>query len=134
MRWIVVSLAVLFIAGCGGLERQQYPAAADAPLLIGKVTHVQPYTGETSESGWSRAGWGSLAGGVVVGAIAGLTAPDTGSFEAYSYLVRSTGKTGKAQVFNAFDDLAEGACVAVYQSVREDMYSLSQLPSDRCDT
>ncbi|NWO11729.1 hypothetical protein HLV40_15160 [Chromohalobacter salexigens] len=133
MRWIVVSIATLLIAGCGGLERQKYPAAANDPLVVGKVTHVQPYTGETSESGWSRAGWGALAGGVIVGAVAGLTAPDAGSFDAYSYLVNPVGKTDQAQIFNAFDDLKVGACVAIYQSVRKGMYSLSQLPSGRCD-
>lgn len=132
MRLIVASLAFLFIAGCGGLERKQYPTATDDPLLIGEVAHVQPYTGETSENGWSRAGWGTLAGGVIVGAVAGLTATDAGSFDAHSYLVKPAEQDGKPRIFNSFDDIIVGDCVAVYQSVRKGMFSLSQLPPDRC--
>ncbi|MBB3142188.1 hypothetical protein [Halomonas organivorans] len=131
MRLIAVSACTLLV-GCGGLERQQYPAAADEALLVGTVKHVQPFEGDTSESGWSRLGWGTLAGGVIVGAAAGLAEPGEHSFDAYSYVVKPSG--GRPQIINAFDSLEVGDCVAVYQSVREGMRSLSRLPPGRCDT
>ncbi|WP_156821558.1 hypothetical protein [Halomonas smyrnensis] len=131
MRWIALS-ACLVLAGCGGLERKQYPASANAPLMIGTVEHVQHYEGDASESEWSRLGLGALAGGVIVGAAAALADPGEHTFEAYSYLVKPVAPTRQAQLFNAFDGLEVGDCVAVYKSVREGMNSLSKLEHDQC--
>lgn len=130
MRWMLVSLAAVAVAGCGGLERQSYPVSDPSNRLVGVVSHVQPYTGNGSESNWSRAGWGFLAGGIVASAFAGLSESDIGDVSAYSYIVRPAG--GDPQLVNAYNAVPVGACVAVYDSVSDGMRSIEQLPPDTC--
>ena len=131
MRWIVASLVALSMAGCGGLERKSYPTSGTFNRLVGTVTHVQPYTGEASESNWSRAGWGLLAGGVVVSAFAGLSESDIGDVDAYSYIVRPV-EDGDAQLINSYNFVPQGTCVAVYESVSKGMRSVERLSPDEC--
>lgn len=133
MRWIAASIVLalaLALAGCGGLERQSYPASAQDVVMIGQVTHVQPFKGETSESDWSRAGWGTLAGGVVAGAVAGLADSDIDTYDAYSYVIKPSHDA--ARVFNSYARVQKDECVAVYQAVKPRVHSLSVLSLDRC--
>ncbi|WP_129138784.1 hypothetical protein [Modicisalibacter coralii] len=131
MRWIVASLLIVSLAGCGGLERKSYPASGATNRLVGTVAHVQPYTGEASESNWSRAGWGLLAGGIVASAFAGLSESDIGDVDAYSYIVKPV-SSEDPQLINAYNFVPKGACVAVYDSVSQGMMSIEMLAPDSC--
>lgn len=128
--WIASSSLSLFLVGCGGLERKSYPATEHQILAVGEVTHIQPYKGDASESGLSRAGWGLIAGGVIAGAAAGLADDDIGSYDAYSYMVRS--ESGEPILVNSFSKVRQGDCVAVYESTSKNMSSLSVLDDHRC--
>jgi len=131
MRWIVARLVAVALAGCGGLERKSYPSSITSNRLVGTVAHVQPYTGEASESNLSRAGWGLLAGGVVASAFAGFSESDIGDVDAYSYIVKPV-PDGESQLVNAYNYVPKGACVAVYDSVSKGMRSIERLGPDSC--
>ena len=129
MRWIAASVALL-LSGCGGLERQSYPVLEQDVLFYGLVTHVQPYRGEASESGWSRAGWGALSGGLIAGAIAGLADRDIDAYDAYSYVIKTS--LGAIHTINSFALMREGECVAVYHPSSSGMHSLVKQSLDHC--
>lgn len=131
MRLIVTNACALMIAGCGGLERHSYPVNSNHVLTTATVQHVQPYTGSGSESGLSRAGWGVLSGGLIVGAFAGLSEGDIGQYNAFSYLLRSG--DGESHIINSYSSASPGDCIIVHGSVEQEFHTFSVTSLAECE-
>lgn len=134
---LTVSIMVLILIssiliGCSGLKRTSYPVTVDQVISIGIVKHIQPYIGAASESNLSRAGWGFLAGGLFVGAIAGLADDNINSYKAYSMIIESN--NDRVTMINSFSRANVGDCVVVYQSTGNNINSISILSKSRCES
>ena len=127
----VLILISSLLIGCGGLKRTSYPATEHQIISIGTITHIQPYIGRASESNLSRAGWGFLAGGLIVGATAGLADDNISSYNAFSMIVESD--DNNIMMINSYSRANVGDCIAIYQSTGNNINSIEVIDSSRCE-
>jgi len=132
VRWISSVLVFLVLSGCGGLERHSYPVKNPAAYITGIVVDVQPFKGEASESGASRAVWGTLSGGLVAGVASGLSDSEIGTFHGFSLVVTTT--TGATKIVNTMMKAAIGDCISAYINQGNTLMTFEKNDSEVCHT